>query len=606
MTAAPTTDRTGTARPDRSPFDSPLVLWLLVAAGLYGLFPWASFTDVVRHLDLPDTDDAMRLVQVRDLLAGQGWFDMTQHRLTPPEGASMHWSRFVDVPLAGLIGALAPLLGRPLAEGLTVALWPPLLFGLYLALAYRALAPRFGRRAAMLGLFAATQTGELGGLFAFGRIDHHNIQILLILGLGLMLADPSPRRAAAAGLLAAASLAVGLEALPFIGIAALLLLGDWILAGGRAGTVLAAFGFCLAGGATLLFAAQTAPGLWLTSRCDALSPPWLWIAGAGALIGVGALFLAAVLATPMHRAAFAGSLGSLSLLAFAWLFRPCLSGPFTGMPPVVRREWLEGVMEMQPFPVLLATKPAEAMAYVAPLLIGALIAGWAAAKGAPAIRRGAALTAAFLAAGFVLAQFQFRGIYVAAGFLPLVAGPMLDRAIALLREEAPAWRRAATLAGAVLLLAKVWAVPFALARSAGGTAASGSSTAETWQSCTSAAALAPLNDPGLGTGTILAAINDGPPILVHTGHAVVAAPYHRALAGLAASIEGLGGDEAALERAMRDSNATYLVLCSAAPPGGSPTPFAARLMGEDTSVPWLERVPLVSTPIALWRRRSGN
>ena len=52
----------------------------------------------------PDTDDAMRLVQVRDLLAGQGWFDMVQHRLMPPEGASMHWSRLVDAPLAALIG----------------------------------------------------------------------------------------------------------------------------------------------------------------------------------------------------------------------------------------------------------------------------------------------------------------------------------------------------------------------------------------------------------------------------------------------------------------------------------------------------------------------
>ncbi len=28
-----------------------------------------------------DNDDVMRLVQIRDLMAGQGWFDLTQYRL---------------------------------------------------------------------------------------------------------------------------------------------------------------------------------------------------------------------------------------------------------------------------------------------------------------------------------------------------------------------------------------------------------------------------------------------------------------------------------------------------------------------------------------------
>jgi hypothetical protein len=37
-----------------------------------------------------DTDSALRLVQVRDLLAGQGWFDTTQHRMNTPDGLSMH------------------------------------------------------------------------------------------------------------------------------------------------------------------------------------------------------------------------------------------------------------------------------------------------------------------------------------------------------------------------------------------------------------------------------------------------------------------------------------------------------------------------------------
>src|SRR4051812_17445009 len=69
--------------------------------------------------DAMATDDAMRLVQVRDLIGGQGWFDLFQHRLDPP-GASMHWSRVVDVPLAALILLQRPLLGTHGAEAVTL------------------------------------------------------------------------------------------------------------------------------------------------------------------------------------------------------------------------------------------------------------------------------------------------------------------------------------------------------------------------------------------------------------------------------------------------------------------------------------------------------
>ena len=46
-----------------------------------------------------DNDDRMRLVVVRDLLAGQSWFDTTQYRLGLAGGTLMHWSRFVDLPI---------------------------------------------------------------------------------------------------------------------------------------------------------------------------------------------------------------------------------------------------------------------------------------------------------------------------------------------------------------------------------------------------------------------------------------------------------------------------------------------------------------------------
>ncbi|MBW7946896.1 MAG: hypothetical protein H3C60_10760, partial [Sphingomonadaceae bacterium] len=70
-----------------------IIVWLLAALALT-LVNRAE----IAALDLPDTDDAQRLMQVRDWLGGQAWGDVDQHRMNPPAGADMHWSRLVDLP----------------------------------------------------------------------------------------------------------------------------------------------------------------------------------------------------------------------------------------------------------------------------------------------------------------------------------------------------------------------------------------------------------------------------------------------------------------------------------------------------------------------------
>jgi len=75
-------------RPGANPNVLLPVLWLTAAVAI-GL-------PAIRGgvFDAMSTDDAMRLVQVRDWIGGQGWFDLFQYRLDPP-GTSMHlrWSR---------------------------------------------------------------------------------------------------------------------------------------------------------------------------------------------------------------------------------------------------------------------------------------------------------------------------------------------------------------------------------------------------------------------------------------------------------------------------------------------------------------------------------
>ena len=73
----------------------PAAMAYVVAAALL-LLVGAGSIAAARY---PDPDDVLRLVEVRDLIAGQGWFDLTQHRLDAPNGGvGREWSRLGDLP----------------------------------------------------------------------------------------------------------------------------------------------------------------------------------------------------------------------------------------------------------------------------------------------------------------------------------------------------------------------------------------------------------------------------------------------------------------------------------------------------------------------------
>ncbi|WP_430984524.1 hypothetical protein, partial [Escherichia coli] len=73
---------------------------------------WAALS----ALQLTDTDDMMRLQQIRDWIAGQGFSDLAQHRLGWGAGLEMHWSRLPDLLPATFIVSLTPVVGRHWAE----------------------------------------------------------------------------------------------------------------------------------------------------------------------------------------------------------------------------------------------------------------------------------------------------------------------------------------------------------------------------------------------------------------------------------------------------------------------------------------------------------
>lgn len=319
--------------------------WVVLATWL-GFCAWFLFSKwaSIHIFALGDTDDNMRMMQVRGLLNGQDWFDLRQHRMNPPIGANMHWSRLVDLPIAGLILALRPLLGGPAAERWAVAIAPllPYLLLLFsLALTTRRLVDRRAFPLAFLALFFA---GSTNGMFMPLRIDHHGWQLALLALSISAIADPKRLRGGITlGLSSALSLAIGLEMIIYLAIAAAVTVLAWVHDADERER-LGAYGLSLSAGTSLAFLIFAS----YDNRhpvCDALSPVWL----SSALLGSALLYGLARLSPAdwKKRLALAAGAGVIVAIFHAAMWPECLSR-LEGVSPQVRQLWLDNVKEARP------------------------------------------------------------------------------------------------------------------------------------------------------------------------------------------------------------------------------------------------------------------
>lgn len=320
---------------------------LIVVLTWLGFCAWFIFqkSDEIHWFRLGDTDDNMRMMQVRGLLSGQGWYDLRQHHLNPPVGANIHWSRLVDLPIAGLILALRPILGGPGAERWAVAiapLLPYLLLLVSLSLTTRRLVDRRAYPLTFLALFFA---GSTNGMFMPTRIDHHGWQLaLLALGVAAI-ADPKRVRGGLTlGIATALSLSIGLEMMIYLAIGGAAIVLFWVVDGDERER-LRAYAVSLSAGTALGFLIFASNDNWL-AVCDALSPVWL----SDALLG-GALLFGLSWLTPgdwRKRLALAVAAGA-AIAAFHALTWPHCIQRLEGVSPEVDRLWLSHVKEARPF-----------------------------------------------------------------------------------------------------------------------------------------------------------------------------------------------------------------------------------------------------------------
>lgn len=577
--------------------DSPPLVWslALVWAGIIAQLLWLDWRDTAEMLG--DTDDAMRLVQVRELLAGRGWFDLHEPRLQPPFGHDTHWSRLIDGGLAGMFMLFRTLADGELAERLMRVAWPllwliPAMAGTLL------LALRLGgRSAAFVALLLL-----LFGLPAFiqfrpGRIDHHNAQIALaVLTLAAAIWSDRARWAAGmAGVMSGLALAIGLEGLAFVVIAGALMAVRYVLDGNSA-AALSRYGVALAITAACAFAAGTAPKLWMQTACDAMAVIWTIPAVASGLILAAA---GRQLACGRGaRAALTAAAAGAGIGLFIALEPRCLYGPLAMMDPALHAIWLKHVSEAQSLPALMRKSPLSGYAFAAypaaALIAAALLASKKALRTDPAFWSLAASLAIAALMTLVAIRAASYAIWFGIAVIAAVFPAVYER---LSLKSLPA-RALLTLPFTPVLLS----VGVIALMEAAGAANADNPAAATDAACFETKTYRPLAH--LPPGLVAADVDFGPFILAHTPHSVLGAPYHRMSYGILTSHRIFASPPETAKEILHAARADYVMTCGSRGPRTQPAGEAEQnfwIQLKEGRIPdWLEPIP-ETAPLRVFR-----
>jgi hypothetical protein len=578
---------------------APLVLIAWAAVTVPALLGGApTFTQMT-------TDDYMRLVEVRDFLAGQAWFDLTQYRLDPPAGVVMHWSRIVDLPIAFLIQILTPLAGRANAEWATATLWPVFLFLPTLAfvglLAQRLAGDATGVAASLPAVLLVAMAGPVLVHFHPGAIDHHDVQLLLLMTTitGAAWRGDARLVPALGGLAAAASIATGLEMMPALA-AILAAIGlRWAIEGEDVAPLTSAIGLAFGVGTIAFFVGTVPPSTWTNPAYDEISIIWMAVAAiSGGMIALLAAMSPRLRDARLRLAVGAGA-GALSAALVIAAYPHALADPYASIDPLLADLWLSHVMEARGMLEILKT-PSEALPIYLPPIAALILGVLAMRKMAPKER------ALFLAPLFALVAFIAVSVWQLRAMpgANLVAQPILAGALLRLFGFGTSGFSRARYIGAIVLVSSPFLILAGpgLAFIAGGKNAA----AQNAVTCRHPADVAALNR--LAPGLVLSFIDSGPAILAATPHSVLAAPYHRNNDGNRAAYDVFLGSDGTAERILKERHVRYVAFClgttdlkifnRAAPDG-----LAMRLARGEVP-PYLEPIPGdLAAPLRIFRVR---
>lgn len=570
--------------------------WSMIAA----LLLVTNLGGILAHR-FPDPDDTLRLIQVRDLLAGQGWFDVTQYRIDAANGGvAMHWSRLVDLPIAAVVLALRGLVGQPAAEMTALIVVPLFTFGIAMLLAARIAWRLLGDEAAGFACLAMALSVPVIEQLRPMRIDHHGWQIVCVLAVMNALMARRPIIGGwAAGIAMAIWLSVSIEGLPLAaaicGVTALRWLRDRHDSAWFVGTMQG-----LAAGSAAIFALTRGFGD-LAQHCDAISPAHLGVFAVGAAAATGMARL-----EPLPRFAQVTGFALIAALGFVTLqgFAPaCTTGAFSQLDPLVESFWYVGVAEGMP---IWQQSPAVALQVGIPPLVAMLACLRLAGRSGGWLRSWWYEYALILVAAFAISIFVVRAGAVAGALSAVPLGWQVREWLRSARNRRRPARRALVMAG--MALALLPALPLTLltiARPA--QAAIGAADSPRVSACRIEDNAAMLGV--LPAGEILAPLDIGPQLLLESHHSVVATGHHRGNAGMRTTIGVFLGSADDARAVLAERGTRYVAIC---PDLGEPSRYLLAapngLMADLVSdrVPaWLEPVSVPGDGrLEVWRIRS--
>lgn len=289
-----------------------------------------------------DVDDQLRRAQIHQFFEHTGWYDLKIRGVEMPEAYVSPWSRFVDLPYIALALILQPLAGRAQALTIAVHIWPLALLCVVCML-WLGILKRLDRQAQVdrhipvMAAFLMLMPTVLE--FSPGRIDHHNVQMLLLVAALFGFSLRSQVGMAISATACVFSILVGLELAPVVLLIVLAPCCAWILDFEASRRQLLAFAVTTALVAPVAGLVFLGMERMSGDECDAFSAPYLTL-----LVGYG--FISASAAFFVRKTSPTARLMALAVpavvlvLSVAYRHPVCLGGPYPMVDQVIWDVWI--------------------------------------------------------------------------------------------------------------------------------------------------------------------------------------------------------------------------------------------------------------------------
>lgn len=538
----------------RSIIDFELLKRVTMVWAIVALMLTVTGTRQIVNFEFVDGDDILRLLQVRDFLHGQSWFDVTQYRIAPPDGTPMHWTRLVDIPLAIVTLAFTPLIGLGAAEHVSAVVVPLVTLYAVLLLIGRMSFRLFDAESTGMSCLVAAMAMPLLHQLRPMRIDHHGWQVVCGLVAVSALMGRDPRRSGwLAGLAMAVWLAISMEALPMVAVIMAIAFARWLRCWDERAWLVAMLQSIFASSALIYLATR---GFALQSVCDAMSPMQLAAMG---VVAVGATGLAHTSQRPRTFIVLVlGTIGLAALVVALQIAPQCTKGAFADLDPMAREMWLANVRESRP---IWAQTPSLALQIVLPPLVAIFVSLGLAARTGNWVHRWHLEYAVLLIAALALACTVSRAAAFAAALAAVPLGWQLRRWLRSIRNLNQPRRQAVAALGIVAALLPT--LPLSLLMLATPSRAAPTQQAQApMPECDIGAALAKI---GPAPVNLLAPIDLGPRLLLDTPHRVMATAHHRAGPAISDNMRAYIAPADRGHAIIARRNVQYVVICAGFP-----------------------------------------